>query len=235
MMRMLLWKDWRLMRPLLIACGVLYLTPAIIFAIWAAFMSPGEDLSTAGDWAGMILGVLFFGLMISTLAMPMIGANLLAKERRERTAEFVATLPVGRGRIVLSKAIMAVLVALTPSLFTLVAGLVGVGVMALVGPGQGGSGPGINDVNEMVSFAAALGGGACLSFGLAWFLSSALKSETVAAGLSLLLTAIAASLYTLAASRNPHLGAMLFGTVAGLAGVAAFGAGTVIALRRGTP
>ncbi|MGZ9587144.1 ABC transporter permease subunit [Paenibacillus marinisediminis] len=58
------------------------------------------DFSKASGFYGAIFGYL---LLIATIHAAMLGANILAKEERDKTAEFLLSKPITRGTIVGSK------------------------------------------------------------------------------------------------------------------------------------
>ncbi|MGO4373515.1 ABC transporter permease subunit [Paenibacillus sp. 2TAB19] len=66
-----------------------------------AFMGSGDlDLSKASGYFG-ILAIYF--LLMATIHAVMLGANIIAKEERDKTAEFLFTKPASRNQIVTAK------------------------------------------------------------------------------------------------------------------------------------
>jgi ABC-type transport system involved in multi-copper enzyme maturation permease subunit len=105
-MRVLLWKDYRLNRPLLIAQAALllliYLTGVVtqIVAAW-------PNTPTANDWAGMLLSYGTVALYLTFCFTGLLGGNAIACERGDRSALFLASLPPTRMQILASKLIVA--------------------------------------------------------------------------------------------------------------------------------
>jgi ABC-type transport system involved in multi-copper enzyme maturation permease subunit len=226
----LLWKDWRIVRPLLIAAGVLYLVPALISAIWG-LTATSQELPQGHQWYGFVASLLFFGCMAAVLATPMFPAVMFARERRERTAELAATMPIRRGHIVLSKAIVALGAAITPWAITTVL------FTALYGLS---SGPprfaeGLWDIGPLLVPIAMC----VMGFGLGWLLSTLISSETYAAAgawvasVATLATIVLVQYNTPTPARALHV--LPYVAIMVPIGVAAFAAGTAVALKRVSP
>jgi len=58
------------------------------------------DLATATGYYGMLF---FYLAMMATIHAAMLGANIIAKEERDKTAEFLFVKPISRGKIITSK------------------------------------------------------------------------------------------------------------------------------------
>ncbi|ODA39500.1 ABC transporter permease subunit [Desulfosporosinus sp. BG] len=66
-----------------------------------AIMGMGTfDLSTATGYYGMLF---FYLAMMATIHASMLGANIIAKEERDKTAEFLFLKPISRNKIISSK------------------------------------------------------------------------------------------------------------------------------------
>src|SRR4051812_22408399 len=106
-MMSLFYKDLRQsVWPALLALAFLVAPPLA----WASF-SLAEQTQRA-SWAemrGELLGALIVGIGASLIAGSSIAGVAFAKERRERTAELMATLPIARWQVVMSKSIAALL------------------------------------------------------------------------------------------------------------------------------
>ncbi|CAM3828007.1 ABC transporter permease subunit [Mesobacillus zeae] len=71
-----------------------------------AVMGIGDfDLATASGYYGLLF---LYLILMGTAHAGMLGANILAKEERDRTAEFLFVKPVSRGRIMMLKLAAAV-------------------------------------------------------------------------------------------------------------------------------
>jgi ABC-type transport system involved in multi-copper enzyme maturation permease subunit len=106
-MKGLLWKDYRLNRPLIMLCaailGAIYLVGvgAQIASVWPSFPS-------ANDWAGMFTS---YGAVASYLTFcftGLFGGHAIACERSDRSTYFLASLPPTKLQILASKLVVAV-------------------------------------------------------------------------------------------------------------------------------
>jgi len=71
-----------------------------------AFGMAGIDLTTLSGFIGMSL--LYFSLMLGIYAI-LLGSGILAKEERDKTAEFLMVMPIKRGQIWVAKWLVGVL------------------------------------------------------------------------------------------------------------------------------
>jgi len=105
-MKTLLWKDIRVNRMVLgyalAALAGVYLAAAIVN--WCALWRYGFPLR---EWSEMLFLAGMMSLILEMPAAAMLGGCAFAAERADRSAEFIACLPIPRGRIVLSKATLA--------------------------------------------------------------------------------------------------------------------------------
>jgi ABC-type transport system involved in multi-copper enzyme maturation permease subunit len=97
-MNWLLWREYRLNRWILAAGAVLIVVPYVIAAI---FESDQYEF-------------FFFGVWVSSagsayLTISLLAGNAIAGERSDRSAEFVAYLPLQRWRVLASKLILALI------------------------------------------------------------------------------------------------------------------------------
>lgn len=228
-MKALIWKDWHLVRPVLIAAAVLYVSPFVIYAVGSLFggyrlpESRFEFFSGAGQ-------LLVLGLVASLLAAPAFSGVIFARERRDRTAEFASTLPIPRVRLVLSKAIVTLAVTILPWLLTL--------ALLLLNSGLGG--PSITDRDSAPILSAYLipVGITVMNVGLGWLLSASLRSETLASALAFFFTCLTLITTMYAMDRLELKSNQLtwpYWLIPLVAGTLAAGAGTLVALRRPTP
>jgi ABC-type transport system involved in multi-copper enzyme maturation permease subunit len=233
-MTALLWKDWRLVRPLLVAALALYLTPALIVGVVSLFDPVGRP-QFGGSWTSLVASLCMAGSFAALLATPMYSAVMFARERRERTAELAATLPVSRARIVLSKAVVSIIAAAAPW----VALAAVAGALLLIGGREAARDFGASsDAREALAFYLVPLGVCTMALGLGWFFSSFLRSETLAAGLAFIITIAVPATIALILNRldlAAQLGARPYSLTTFPLGLAAFAAGAIIALRRTSP
>jgi ABC-type transport system involved in multi-copper enzyme maturation permease subunit len=97
-MNWLLWREYRLNRWILAAGAVLILVPYVIAAIFES-----------DQYEFFFFGVWIFSSGSAYLTISLLAGNALAGERADRSAEFVAYLPLQRGRVLASKLILALI------------------------------------------------------------------------------------------------------------------------------
>ncbi|WML29684.1 ABC transporter permease subunit [Neobacillus sp. OS1-32] len=78
------------------------------------------DLSTAIGFYGMLF---YYLLLLAAIHALMLGANIIAKEERDKTAEFLMAKPISRTRIISSKLLAALVNVVIFNLVTLVLSL----------------------------------------------------------------------------------------------------------------
>jgi ABC-2 type transport system permease protein len=89
-------------------------------SIQAVLGFEGFDLSTALGF----YGVLFVYLAImATIHATMLGANIIAKEERDKTVEFLLTKPISRSRVILSKMLAGLVNVIAINLVALLSSL----------------------------------------------------------------------------------------------------------------
>ena len=101
-MKWLIWKDYRLNRLIFITALAFLVGPHLLAAIliWYGAEPPNaRGLFFAGST--------LYSLAFLQLAFALLGGNSIAGERMDRSAEFLAYLPVSRGRILASKLLVA--------------------------------------------------------------------------------------------------------------------------------
>lgn len=101
-------------------------------SLLAIFGMNGLDMSTA---SGFYAVVFFYVLIVSTIYSIMLGANIIAKEERDKTSEFLFTKPVSRNRVVSSKLIAALTYTI---LYNLVNISISMTVVGKVAPNESG-------------------------------------------------------------------------------------------------
>lgn len=106
LIRSLVWKDLRLNRlPLLIGAALL-VVPYIIVGTAVTHMPVWEEATRASAWAVLLATGCYFSVMCSQASLALLSGHVIAAERGDRSAEFLAYLPPTRGQVLLSKAIV---------------------------------------------------------------------------------------------------------------------------------
>jgi ABC-type transport system involved in multi-copper enzyme maturation permease subunit len=170
----LLKKDWRLNRVVVVAGLILSSMPYALSLANLWLNPPKYQTPGAREYLDTAQGTAAACLILVVLLAAAFGGLAFAGERRERTAEFLAMLPVSRGQIVVSKLVVALLclaglLALHAAVFVVTdawADWAGVGKIR---------GPSLYEGGGMaVAFTVAV-------FGVAWALSVFLNSPAIAA------------------------------------------------------
>jgi len=178
-MTALLWKDFRLYRPLLILAVVLLVLPYLFGVGLSAY---AEWRHGQGQWHTAYWQLLGAGsLVVSLLTFALLGSVAIAAERQQRSAEFMAYLPPTRQAVLLSKAIVAVV----PGLIIWAVNLL---VIYAWAPQAGavpdaGNYAGDGNLHQMI---LALAATSVLLFGAGWCCSTLCASHAAAAGASLI-------------------------------------------------
>jgi ABC-type transport system involved in multi-copper enzyme maturation permease subunit len=169
-MKWLVWKEYRVQRLVLIVGAVLVLAP--YFVVFGLF----RFTPAGGSMAAWCLGLLIaaaYSAAISQLTMALLGGNAIACERADRSAEFLAYLPVSRARILAGKLAVVLLAGASiwgPNL--LVVWLTSAGLGDLVEKSY--------FIRLVWSVAAGTAATGLVFFCVGWFLSSMLESPTFA-------------------------------------------------------
>jgi ABC-2 type transport system permease protein len=82
------------------------------------------DLSKASGYYGVLF---LYLVLIATLHAAMLGADIISKEERDKTSEFLFVKPVSRSKIITSKISAAIFLILILNLVTLISSLIIVG------------------------------------------------------------------------------------------------------------
>ena len=177
-MKALLWKDYRTNRPLLVIGVVLLLTPYAVLIGWLWY-SVGLTAASREEWAQVLLMAAQASLACSQLTLLLLAGTIIAGERRDRSAEFLAYLPPSRPAILTSKALLS---ALTMAMiWGLTLAIVGLVVPALDAAAVGGT-----HRTELLEFLAIMATSGAALFGAAWLGSSMLESPTYSTAIGLL-------------------------------------------------
>lgn len=172
MMRTLIWKELLVHRfPLLLAAALVVASYAV-----TAIMDGLDPSLTLWPWTRRLSGTLLFGSLAShataQLSLAILAGNLIAVERANRSAEFLAYLPVSRATMLQSKAILFAATAVVLLLIPLAVAGLAVGFAGL--PSSGAYRRDMLFV--LVSISAA---GFCAS-GIGWLGSCTLQSNAAA-------------------------------------------------------
>jgi ABC-type transport system involved in multi-copper enzyme maturation permease subunit len=170
-MNWLLWKEARHNR-VVIVFGLLLLAMPYLLAAYGVFWNTRHGLNARWPEAFAIASL--WSLIASQLTIGCIAGNAIAGERVDRSAEFLASLPVSRRKILASKLLFAAAAA------TAIWVTDGTVLLVLRGIDLGA-------VRNVVAISttdvfAALGGVAVSGvaiFGVAWSISSILTSATI--------------------------------------------------------
>ncbi len=231
MFEALIRKDLRICRMSIVAGVVLLLAPYGMAAVMVMNMTLWTEATPATAWAVMLGWGSFFSVMCSQPTLAMISGSIIATERGDRSAEFLAYLPPERSEILQSKfAVLAgtamVIYGVNLSVRFFADTLAGDtnGVEALTG-----------DLPSM-TYMAAVG---VVAVGVGWCSSAALDNAGPAVALAFAAPLIVFSVLNLVEYLTGWPGQfdferIYFGSCAGV-GVIAFGIGTVYYLKRVEP
>lgn len=177
-MSWLVWKDYRMIRPIVIVALALVILPHAL-AAWMAWQGAGAHLNVRYGMASdhRLMCNLVWSSAYSTIflqfLLAVVGGSLIAGERVDRSADFLACLPASRGRILASKLSIAVTLA----------ALLWIPNLVILGITSQGLQP-----QEASRFFQPLGTYAIvglMSFCVAWLCSSMLESPTFASVIGL--------------------------------------------------
>lgn len=106
MLKALVWKDFRINRlPLLITVFTL-LAPYVVVGVAVINMPLWQEATAASAWAVLLGTSCHFSVMCCQPAFAILSGHIVAVERGDRSAEFLAYLPPSRGLVLFSKAIL---------------------------------------------------------------------------------------------------------------------------------
>jgi ABC-type Na+ efflux pump permease subunit len=182
-MKSLLWKDYRINRLLLIFGFVVCVGP------WVITIARHMQLNIRGEgvWWGPEpwVSTSSISLVLSLFTLAMLGGNAIAAERADRSAEFLAYMPVSRWTILAGKS----LIALTPAVAIW---MVNLAFLFWVAPrlAEGVSAAEMVRRPEVHEFFDVFGPVSVLLFGAGWFWSAVLHSHGLATGMSFFTLAV---------------------------------------------
>jgi ABC-type transport system involved in multi-copper enzyme maturation permease subunit len=105
-MNWLLWREYRLNRLILITAVVLLLLPYVVVLMALPWVKwPANEAARNVAFAFGFAAV--YSLVIAQLTVALLAGNAMAGERADRSAEFIAYLPVPRTRRLVSKLSLA--------------------------------------------------------------------------------------------------------------------------------
>lgn len=236
-MMALIIKDIGLCKPAIIAGVVSLVIPAAAASVGWLFSDGLRHVSPAERpyYIRQSLGQLMLaGLALASLTLPVVAATAQARERRERSGEFLRTMPIRRSRIVLSKAFVV-------TGWTLALWLGGLAVAEAVRPPE----PSWWQFRDGDSPWLLLLPALALSLtGSGWLLGSFMRSETIAASVCIggnIVLVVAYATFSdrlfpsLSGPDRTRAVVTLLMAVLAAAGTLSVLAGTVIALRRTSP
>lgn len=177
-MTALLRKDWRVYRPAITGAVV------VTMGVYAIGVPPIVYQSgvTAAERVRQFLYVALLASATTGIFAAALGASSFAVERRDGAAEFLAMLPVSRGRILLSKA----LVALTFVLLAFGTHIIFVSLALRY--------LGWRNATESFYALAGIGTGTLMLFSIAWFFSAVLSGAAIPFGISVAVTVASAAI-----------------------------------------
>jgi ABC-type transport system involved in multi-copper enzyme maturation permease subunit len=108
-MNWLLWKDYRVNRQVLFV-GLLFVLVPHTVGLYATCREAIRGRLVEGQWERNLTGSSAFSFVFSQLTIALLGGNLIAGERVDRSAEFQASLPLSRKRILAGKLLLALIV-----------------------------------------------------------------------------------------------------------------------------
>jgi ABC-type transport system involved in multi-copper enzyme maturation permease subunit len=224
-LRTLLAKDWRLYRvPVLgfivvsLACYVLGIVGTIYR--WSELGGPRDSFFSAAVIAANI----------SALLASVFGGVAVAGERGDRTADFMAMLPVARRQIICSKWLVSFFVVLTVGTINGIVAL----LMQMPDRRYAPLERAANDAGAVALWAGCM---TCF-FGTAWLLSTSIKSAAISACISMGTTASLAAFISICAGIGPHPDWAVQCTTAvtlEIVGLSSLVAGTLYYMRRIAP
>jgi ABC-type transport system involved in multi-copper enzyme maturation permease subunit len=178
-MKALLWKDFRVNLPIMLAAVFIWAAAHAVAATSLLIYAEQDQ-----RWGEAMFHVTAASLIFSQLLIGALGANAMATERGDRSAEFMFYLPATRREILASKFFVALAVALAIWLWH-------VFVMEIICPAlSAGAMP-----SRTPSIFAIVSSGISL-FGTAWFASSFMKSTAYALLVGLVPFAAVGALFT---------------------------------------
>lgn len=101
-------KDFGMCKMLLIGGAVAVLLPYLAFGVYGLYEMNSSGMNTKQFWGMGLATATMFSSVITIVSLPFLGGYIVAGERRERSAEFLAYLPPKRTAILVSKLLICV-------------------------------------------------------------------------------------------------------------------------------
>ncbi len=99
-------KDLRICRLPIMAGIALLVGPFVVVSMAVVAMPLWDESGRGTAWAVLLGTGAYFSIMCSQATLAMLSGNLIAAERADRSAEFLASLPPSRAQILSSKLIV---------------------------------------------------------------------------------------------------------------------------------
>lgn len=228
-MKTLLWKDYRVNRQVLIVGLVLLIAPHLL-SIGIMLRDTGLHNAARGNpqprilWSPACLWGASCSVMLSLLTVALLGGNVIAGERVDRSAEFLAYLPPSRRAIIASKALLTALACLAMWGLNLP-------IMLVASP------DGVT-MATLEKLAAPLAGTTLLLLGVSWMCSSFLSRPAIAACIGIAATvSVAATTARMATvwQLDKQQAIRGYAWIALILGLLCFAVGTLYYIRRVEP
>ena len=187
----LLKKDWRVYRMATIGSLLIVLT---IYVIAGLTLLGNDRPIRSTDVVETFFGAGTIGLFVSAILTGMYGSGAFTLERRDRSADFLAMMPTTRGRIIASKAFVAIGCSL-------VIWLINLCELWLVIPWE--LTKSVGNPHEFLMAVTIVAGSSVMFFGIAWLLSTFLNSAAISFGIAI--TIVLGSLTLIETWRHRHV------------------------------
>jgi ABC-type transport system involved in multi-copper enzyme maturation permease subunit len=229
----LFFKDWRFFRVPMIALVVLSIGCYVIgFTAIATLKFNANSGSTKLIFGPSVLNIIFTSCLatinLTALLASAFGGICIAGERNDRTADFLAMLPITRGQIVTSKWLVSFVI------LGCWAGVHAIIALSLFTHKEYFS----SNELEISQSAAVWGGFSFCFYGVAWLFSTFTRSGPISACASIALTLSCAGLTALcmdSISRSVQAVPLGVGFVTFVVGLASLFVGTVYYVKRVAP
>jgi ABC-type transport system involved in multi-copper enzyme maturation permease subunit len=202
-MRALLAKDWRFFRAPMIA--LLVVGPAcFLIALTAVFSShPAEGVIDTALQCLFIAAIVACAL--TSLLASAFGGIAIAAERTDRTADFMALLPVTRMQILLSKWIISISMLLASAgTYLAIAGASLLIVLCRHSRDPASMNEMHRDMGDLLTSIACWIGFTAAFFGIGWLLSTFTRSGPISACISIAMTIAVAAVFGLAMDNSRY-------------------------------
>jgi ABC-type transport system involved in multi-copper enzyme maturation permease subunit len=166
-MNWLIWKEYRLNRLIVIVGLLLLVVPHALAAIIAWCDPAGPRAFDVRNWSEVFVGSALYSLVVSQLTLALLGGNAIACERIDRSAEFLAYLPVSKVRILAAKMVL-------PLTFFALIWISNLLILWMIWP----AGEALRGKDDFATPLWIMAGVGMVFFSVGWLLSSILESPT---------------------------------------------------------